>query len=66
MLVYYNTNSFFLRSFNDAMAYPLHWSVHSVKLQSVSDDNFFILKFHCIMLLLNSVTSKYTFFRRII
>ena len=27
---------------------------------------YFILKFHCFMLLLNFITSKYSFFRRII
>ena len=60
MLVYYNTNIFFLRSFSPSLFSS------SIKVSSVSKHNFFILKFHCFMLLLNFITSKYSFFRRII
>ena len=37
-----------------------------IKISSVFEHNFSILKFHCLMFLLNCVTSKYSFFRRII
>ena len=68
MLVYYNTtyntNSLFLRSFSYAHLPGLSTSI--IKVLSVSENNFFILKFHCFMLLLNFIASKYSFFRRII
>ena len=35
-----------------------------IKVLSVSGHHLFILKFHCFMLLLNFITSKYSFFRR--
>ena len=36
-----------------------------IKVLSVSEHSFFILKFYCFMLLLNFISSKYSFFRRI-
>ena len=62
MLVYYNTNSCFLRSF----------LVCTGTIQFINKGfkcfwaNFFILKFHWFMLLLNFITPKYSFFGRII
>ena len=60
MLVY--TNNFFLRSVS--LMPGLFSSL--IKVLSVSKHTFFILEFHCFMLLINFVTSKYSFFRKII
>ena len=49
----YNTNSFFLRSSSLML-----WSGSLIKILSVSDHNFFILKFHCFMSFLNFITSN--------
>ena len=57
-IINYNTNSSFLRSSS-----LMHWSGSLIKILSVSDHNFFILKFHCFMTFLNFITSKYSFFR---
>ena len=38
-------------------------SVHLIKVLSVFEHNFFIWKIHCLTLLLNFITSKYSFFR---
>ena len=40
--------------------------VHYQDLKCLAEHNFFTLKFHCFMLLLNSITFNYTFFSRII
>ena len=58
MSVHYNTNSSFLRSFS--FATDLFSSL--IKILSVSKHNFFIVKFHCFMFLLNFITSKNSFF----
>ena len=61
IIVYYKTNSFFSDKF---FTYALSGLFCS--LIKVFEHNFFILKFHCFMLLLSFITSKYSFFRRII
>ena len=42
------------------------YPTHVLKILIVFELNFFILKFHCFMLLLNLITFKYSFFRSII
>ena len=37
-----------------------------IKVLKVLEHNFFILKFHCFMFLFSFITSKYSFFRKII
>ena len=60
--VYQNTYSFFLRSFSLAF---MHWYVQFINQGfKCFRVNFFILKFHCFMFLLNFITSKYSFFRQ--
>ena len=62
VLVYCYTNNFFLRSFS-----LMHWSVQFINQGfKCFEHNFFILKFHSFMLFLNFITSKYSFFGRII
>ena len=51
MSVYYNTNSFFLRRISHLCSDC--WSVQFINSE--------VLKFHCFMLLLNFVTSKYSY-----
>ena len=63
MLIYYNTSNFSEKFLTDALPAGLFCSL-SIKVLSVSEHNFFILKFHCIMLLLNFITSKYSLFRQ--
>ena len=57
-------NSFFLRRFSLILYTGLFSSL--IKVLSVFGHNFFTLKFHCFMFLLNFITSKYSFFRRLI
>ena len=45
----------------------MYWSVQFIiKISSVFEQNFFIFKFHCFILLLYLSTFKYSFFRQII
>ena len=69
MLLYYNSIlfiAFFWYVSRLFTAWLLRLFSSIINVLSVSEHNFFILKFHCFMLLLNFITSKYSFFRRII
>ena len=69
MLLYYNSIlfiAFFWYVSRLFTAWLLGLFSSIINVLSVSEHNFFILKFHCFMLLLNFITSKYSFFRRII
>ena len=67
-LWFHNTNDF--KSHLTPPRMPINKKMeckdHQLYLKSIFEHNLFILMLQCIMLLVNSVTSKYSFFRRII
>ena len=66
MLVYYMMQiALFSEKFLTYELPGLFSSLTVIMVLNVCGHNFFILKFHCSMLLLNFITSKYSFFRRI-
>ena len=64
--ILYNTNRFFSEKFLTYVLPGLFSSLTVIIVLNASEHNFFILKFHCFMLFLNFITSRYSLFRRII